>query len=221
MVLSAEDIHNKKFSTKMRGYNIDEVNDFLDQITKDYQILKDNNQELTNSLKKTKEELSYYDDLKGSLNQSILVAQEAADRVKKQADEDAEQTFAAAQNKANQLVNNATREANRVIVDGSKKAAALAISTNDFRANIKTFREKMIGMLQSQLDFANNSEWAQLLDGADFENFDDIKEIVSGLDKQENDSVDFDDNEISANASHGKFEHPTVLIFPNGEIRSL
>lgn len=29
MVLSPVDIHNKEFSTKLRGYNIDEVNDFF------------------------------------------------------------------------------------------------------------------------------------------------------------------------------------------------
>ena len=39
MVLSPDDIHNKEFSTKLRGYNIDEVNDFLEQIIKDYQIV--------------------------------------------------------------------------------------------------------------------------------------------------------------------------------------
>ena len=46
MVLSPDDIHNKEFSTKLRGYNIDEVNDFLEQIIKDYQITLKQNKDL-------------------------------------------------------------------------------------------------------------------------------------------------------------------------------
>ncbi|TCW41173.1 DivIVA domain-containing protein [Laceyella sacchari] len=34
--LTARDIHNKEFKRKMRGYDVDEVNHFLDQIIKDY-----------------------------------------------------------------------------------------------------------------------------------------------------------------------------------------
>lgn len=36
--LTALDIHNKEFSRTFRGYNEDEVNWFLDQIIKDYEM---------------------------------------------------------------------------------------------------------------------------------------------------------------------------------------
>jgi cell division initiation protein len=39
MPLSPLDIHNKEFSKAFRGYQEDEVNEFLDQIIKDYEIL--------------------------------------------------------------------------------------------------------------------------------------------------------------------------------------
>ncbi len=50
MVLSPLDIHNKEFSTKLRGYNVDEVNDFLEQIIKDYQITLDQNKKINGSI---------------------------------------------------------------------------------------------------------------------------------------------------------------------------
>jgi DivIVA domain-containing protein len=34
--LTARDIHSKEFRRSVRGYDMDEVNDFLDQIIKDY-----------------------------------------------------------------------------------------------------------------------------------------------------------------------------------------
>lgn len=42
MPLSPLDIHNKEFTRGFRGYDEDEVNDFLDQIIKDYeQVIKE------------------------------------------------------------------------------------------------------------------------------------------------------------------------------------
>ena len=37
MALTPLDIQNKSFSVKMRGYNQDEVDDFLDMIVRDYE----------------------------------------------------------------------------------------------------------------------------------------------------------------------------------------
>ena len=39
MPLSPLDIHNKEFTRGFRGYAEDEVNEFLDQIIKDYEII--------------------------------------------------------------------------------------------------------------------------------------------------------------------------------------
>lgn len=38
MPLSPLDIHNKEFGKKLRGYDEDEVNDFLEQVIKDYEL---------------------------------------------------------------------------------------------------------------------------------------------------------------------------------------
>ncbi|EKK20313.1 Cell division initiation protein DivIVA [Fructilactobacillus florum 8D] len=222
MVLSAADIHNKKFSTKMRGYNIDEVNDFLNQIIKDYQILKEENDQLTAKLKQSSDALSYYDDLKGSLNQSILVAQEAADNVKQTADHQAQQTIAAAQNKADELLSAATQQANQVLAESSKKAAAVVVATNDYRDSIKTFRTKMIAMLQTQLEFANRSDWTELLEGSDYHQFQEINDAVKQLDSLRSNSVESESNQsLPKRKQRSEYAEPTVLIFPNGEVRPI
>ena len=46
MPLTPLDINNKEFSKGFRGYNEDEVNEFLDQIMKDYEILLGEKKEL-------------------------------------------------------------------------------------------------------------------------------------------------------------------------------
>ena len=39
MALTPLDIQNKTFPTKMRGYNQDEVDDFLDLVVRDYEAV--------------------------------------------------------------------------------------------------------------------------------------------------------------------------------------
>ncbi|MEL1196616.1 DivIVA domain-containing protein, partial [Staphylococcus epidermidis] len=51
MVLTPLDIHNKEFGNKMRGYNPDQVNDFLDQVIKDYESVLNENDALKAELK--------------------------------------------------------------------------------------------------------------------------------------------------------------------------
>jgi cell division initiation protein len=46
MPLTPLDIHNKEFTRGFRGYDEDEVNEFLDQIIKDYEMLMSVNKEL-------------------------------------------------------------------------------------------------------------------------------------------------------------------------------
>ena len=83
MALTPLDIQNKKLFSKMRGYNQDEVDDFLDMIVRDYEEAVQKNRELEKSLKHAEEKLEYFNELKDALNQSIIVAQDTADKVKR------------------------------------------------------------------------------------------------------------------------------------------
>ena len=52
MPLTPIDIHNQEFSKVFRGYDEDEVNEFLDQIIKDYEILLREKKELEDKLER-------------------------------------------------------------------------------------------------------------------------------------------------------------------------
>lgn len=90
MPLTPLEIHNKEFATKMRGYDQDEVNEFLDQVIRDYELVMRQNKELEDELAITNKKLSNFEDMQESLNRSILVAQEAADRLIENTDREVE-----------------------------------------------------------------------------------------------------------------------------------
>ena len=119
MTVSADEISNKSFDNKMRGYNPKEVQSFLKEVADTVRELTDKNRELQEIVKGDKEKLRYFTDLKDSLNKSILVAQEAADKVKNNAKKEAEIMVREAQKQATDIVSEANDKANAVVEDSA------------------------------------------------------------------------------------------------------
>lgn len=80
MALTALEIKDKTFKTKFRGYSEEEVNEFLDIVVDDYEALVRKNRDNEARIKDLEEKLSYFDEMKESLSQSVILAQETADR---------------------------------------------------------------------------------------------------------------------------------------------
>ncbi|MDN6408617.1 MAG: DivIVA domain-containing protein, partial [Tetragenococcus halophilus] len=165
---------NKNFQTKMRGYEKDEVDDFLDIIVKDYEEVVQRNRELEKSLKHSEEKLEYFNELKDALNQSIVVAQDTADKVKKSANKESEVVVTSAQNKADELVANAEKQANQlteaaqekakeILSDATQKARELTTETNDLKKKTRVFHNNLSLMLETQLEQVKSPEWDEIL----------------------------------------------------------
>lgn len=163
MALTPLDIHNKEFNVRFRGYDQDQVNDFLDQIIKDYETLIKHNEDLQRALKDSQEKVAYFTDLKDALNQSIIVAQDAADKVKMNAQRESEIIQDDAEKQARQLLNESTDKSNQILQDASEKARQITIETDDLKKQTRIFRQRLQVMLESQLEIVKSPEWNELL----------------------------------------------------------
>lgn len=118
MPLTPLEIHNKEFGTRMRGFDQDEVNEFLDQVIRDYELLIRQNKEVNDELEIANKKLSNYEEMQESLNKSILVAQDAADRLK----ENTEREIEVIKLEAESYAENMRKEADEYAAQTSKKA---------------------------------------------------------------------------------------------------
>ena len=154
MALSPLDIHNKEFSSKMRGYDKDEVNDFLAQIVKDYSSLIKDNEGLKKELADAKEKVRYFTDMKEALNQSIIVAQESAEKVKnsahqeadlikQQAQQDAQGILNRAKADADQKVHQAQAQTEQTLHDAELKRQNISVQTEDLKRQSRVFRQRL------------------------------------------------------------------------------
>ena len=89
MPLSPLDIHNKEFGRGFRGYDEDEVNEFLDQIIKDYELVIREKKELEDKVVELEQRLEHFSTIEETLNKSIVIAQEAGEDVKRNSQKEA------------------------------------------------------------------------------------------------------------------------------------
>ncbi|NYA65271.1 DivIVA domain-containing protein, partial [Lactobacillus salivarius] len=158
--------------------------------------LKENDR-LADSLQQNKEKLKYFNDLKDSLNQSIIVAQEAADKVKANSQKEAEIINHEAQKQGQDIIDQANAKAKHIIDEASRKAKKIAIETDDLRKQARIFRQRLQVMMESQLEVIKGSDWDEILKQGDVSSFEEIQDAIRHDDSLDN----FGQNEVQSDAS--------------------
>ncbi|MGX6970584.1 DivIVA domain-containing protein [Vagococcus bubulae] len=168
------DITNKSFNSKFKGYDRDEVDDFLDQIALEVEKLTQENRSLEKEVKQANDKLSYFNELKDSLNQSIIVAQDTADKLKEnaikesdlaiqQSQAQSEDILAHANKMSDELITGATNKANQILSEASERARQLAVETDDLKKKTRIFHRNLSVLLESQLQIVQSDEWDEIL----------------------------------------------------------
>ncbi|KQL54703.1 septum formation initiator [Heyndrickxia shackletonii] len=153
MPLTPLDIHNKEFSRGFRGYDEDEVNEFLDQIIKDYELLIREKKELDEKLSSSNERLGHFTNIEETLHKSIIVAQEAAEEVKGNA-----------QKEAKLIIREAEKNADRIVNEALSKARKIAMEIEELKKQSKVFRTRFKMLIEAQLDLLRNDDWDKLME---------------------------------------------------------
>ena len=78
MMLRPIDIQNKEFEKKIKGYDPEQVDDFLDKVIADYEKLLKDNQAMKDKLKVLGESLEHYKGIEATMNNALDVAKETA-----------------------------------------------------------------------------------------------------------------------------------------------
>ena len=163
MAITALDIKDKQFTTKFRGYNEQEVDEFLDIIVDDYEDLVRDNRELAARVKELEEKLAYFDEMKESLSQSVILAQETAEKVKASAADESANLINKANFNATHLIEEAKSKASEILRDATDEAKRVAIETEELKRQSRVFHQRLLAAVEGQLSLANAPEWGELL----------------------------------------------------------
>ena len=145
------DIENKKFAKQMvNGYSVNEVDDFLDEVTASYEKLYKENAELKANAEELHNDVGQYKSIETTLQSTLVMAQKTADEVQAVAKQQAEQIIREAESKAKQSVD----ELNLQITVKQKEL-------EDIKRQFDVYKAKMESLLISQLELIkdiNNEE---------------------------------------------------------------
>ena len=89
MRITPMDIEQQEFSRSFRGYNEEEVDDFLDKIVKDYEELINENLKLNEEIERMQEKLKEFGQIEETLRSALLNAQKSAEEMKERVEDEA------------------------------------------------------------------------------------------------------------------------------------
>ena len=135
----------KRFTITSEGYNVDEVNRFIDVVIKRLEKLNNENTELQMKVSSLEEKLKEGQREEVKLGEAIIAAQQTSERIKSLAREEANMIVEEARNNANSIVHEALLNAEK-----TEHEAML------LKKNITVYKNRVKNIIKSQLEIAED-----------------------------------------------------------------
>ena len=135
----------KRFSIVNNGYNIDEVNNFIDIVIKKLEKLSQDNSNYLAQLEKLKSENNQGIDLK--VSKALMAAQETTDKMKELAKAEAELIIKEAKDNASAIVHEALVNAQKT----EQEYELLKKKYNVYRARLESLVKAQLELLEEDL----------------------------------------------------------------------
>ena len=152
----------EKFTRVMRGYDPDEVNNFLDQVIKRVEKMiadidkknklieaqKEEIRKLNENAEKNenvKEKLQQYERMENTLNRAILMAQKTSDQLKLTAHRESEI-----------IIDDAKKNASRIVNDALMKAEKIENEAETTKRNVNILKRRLKNIIESQLEIIDD-----------------------------------------------------------------
>ncbi len=143
MKITPLDIQQMVFRTKLRGYDREEVNRFLEELAQTVESLNRDNAMLRERLAMTEQQVSELKRTETTLSNTLVAAQSLADDVKRSANRDAELIVKEAELKASEVIRQARVELGETQRDLSQLQKQRLLMVERMRATLHTF-ERML-----------------------------------------------------------------------------
>jgi cell division initiation protein len=151
MSITPMDIQNKEFTRAFRGYRQEEVDEFLDRVAKEFERVMKEKLSLEEKNALLEEKLAQYQKLENTLHNSIIVAQETAEDVKRNANKEAEL-----------IRREAEKEARRIIDEARYKASRILAEHEEVYKQAQIFKLRFRSFIEAQLASLELEDWLQV-----------------------------------------------------------
>jgi cell division initiation protein len=151
------DVRRKEFKNSLRGYDANQVDDFLDAVADEFERTYTDNSRMREEISSLRERLQQFEELEGSIRAALVHAEQAADDLRRTSTREAEDLRQSANREADFTIREAQARAHQMLADTSARVERIQESyealqeakrnfANDFRHLLKTYMDMMENM---------------------------------------------------------------------------
>ena len=133
----------EKFNVTSNGYDVNEVNGFVNKVTNEYENMLNKLKAKDKELIDLRTKLKHFDDIETTLNKAMLIAEDSSNQMKRVAREEAQLIIDEAKKNASHIVNDALIKAEKTEMEADSLRRSLKI----YKARIKQVVEEQLNMV--------------------------------------------------------------------------
>ena len=142
----ADDFQNLELKKSFRGYDRDVVKSVLGKIADDYRNMDSENQKLKDTIEELNDKLKQFGLVDSALKNALVVAQQAADEIKANADL-----------RADDIIKDSEVTGRNIINDANERVLRISIQYENIKKDVTTFRDMIEGLFVSQVELLHKS----------------------------------------------------------------
>ena len=131
----------KKFGTSFSGYNKQEVNLFVRDVTREYESMLNNLKARDQEIEALKQKLIQYQNMDTTLKRALLVADDASTQIKKMA-----------RDESKGILDDAKRNASRIVNEALLRATKLEQDAENLKRRIVIFKRKFRQAMENEIE---------------------------------------------------------------------
>lgn len=149
MAIRPVDIRRKEFKSGLRGYDANQVDDFLDEVADEFERTFAENQRMLEEMTSLRERLQQFEELEASIQEALVQAQQVAGDLRRNAGKEAEL-----------IVREAKEQSHRILADSSGRVERVQESYEVLRKAKQDFSNDFRHLLKSYLAVMDNADVA-------------------------------------------------------------
>lgn len=151
-MLTPTDIENKVFKkTKFNGYDINDVEDYLEKIIVDYENLFKQNMEIKDKMANLQESVAYYKSLEVGIDQTVGNAQIEAENIKEEALNLADKIKKDAMKEVAEYKKSEEEKYQEKLDDIKKQIMSKEVELEELKKQMQIYKVKTVAMLEAQI----------------------------------------------------------------------
>lgn len=135
----------RKFNVSLNGYNKLEVNNFVNEVTSEYESMLSKLKQQDGEIERLKQDLEKYKNMENTLNRAIVIAEDASNQIKR-----------VARDEAKGVLEDAKRNASRIVNDALIKADKIENDAEILKRRVVIFKKRLRSVVDEQIEFIDS-----------------------------------------------------------------